>query len=65
MKKLEESHDVDFGYVSDIDKVSFRVNGSWSLERLVFSFRRIEQGAKSIQDLGLPQAIDRFLTAKQ
>lgn len=65
MEKLEKSHDADFGYISEADKISFRVNGAWSLENLTFTFRRIEQNAKSIEDLGLPQAIDRFLTAKQ
>lgn len=65
MEKLEKSHDVDFGYITEADKVSFRVNGAWALENLNFTFRRIEQNAKSIKDLGLPDAIDRFLTAKQ
>jgi twitching motility protein PilT len=65
MEKLDKLHDVDFGYISEADKISFRVNGAWALENLNFTFRRIEQNAKSIQDLGLPQAIDRFLTAKQ
>jgi twitching motility protein PilT len=65
MEKLDKYHDVDFGYITEADKVSFRVNGAWALENLNFTFRRIEQNAKSIKDLGLPDAIDRFLTAKQ
>jgi Tfp pilus assembly pilus retraction ATPase PilT len=65
MKKLDEVHDVDFGYVSEKEKVSFRVNGFWTLQKLSFTFRRIEQHAKSIEELGLPRAIDAFLTAKQ
>lgn len=65
MEKLEKQHDVDFGYISDVDKISFRVNGSWTLENLSFSLRRIEQNAKTLEDLWLPQAIERFLTAKQ
>lgn len=51
MEKLEKSHDVDFGYITEEDKVSFRVNGAWALENLNFTFRRIEQTAKSIEDL--------------
>lgn len=65
MEKLDTQHDIDFGYISDTDQVSFRVNGSWALENLSFTLRRIEQNAKTIEDLGLPQAIDRFLKAKQ
>lgn len=41
------------------------MNGAWTLENLGFTFRRIEQTAKTLQELELPQAIDRFLTAKQ
>jgi Tfp pilus assembly pilus retraction ATPase PilT len=51
VKKLDEVHDVDFGYVSEKEKVSFRVNGFWTLQKLSFTFRRIEQHAKSIEDL--------------
>ncbi len=65
LAKLDTAHDVDFGYISEADKISFRVNGSYSMENLCFTFRRIEQNAKTIEDLGLPQAIDRFLRAKQ
>ena len=64
LEKLEKSHDVDFGYMTE-DGVSFRVNGAWALENLNFTFRRIEQNAKTIQELELPQAVDRFLAAKQ
>jgi hypothetical protein len=31
MTKLDTSHDIDFGYISETDKVSFRVNGAWTL----------------------------------
>lgn len=65
IKKLDEIHDVDFGYVSKKDKVSFRVNGFWTLQKLSFTLRRIEQHAKTIEDLWLPRAIDAFLSAKQ
>lgn len=51
IKKLDEIHDVDFGYVSKKDKVSFRVNGFWTLQKLSFTLRRIEQHAKTIEDL--------------
>jgi Tfp pilus assembly ATPase PilU len=51
MERLEKSHDVDFGYISEEDKVSFRVNGALALENLNFTFRRIEQNAKSLEDL--------------
>jgi len=51
MDKLDKLHDVDFGYISETDKVSFRVNGAWALENLNFTFRRIEQNAKTIKDL--------------
>lgn len=51
---LDTMHDVDFGYTTKKDKISFRVNGAWSMENLTFAFRRIEQSAKSIEDLGLP-----------
>ena len=64
-EKLTSIHDADFGYISDEDGVSYRVNGHYTLENLGFTFRRIEQNAKSIADLWLPQAIDRFLHAKQ
>lgn len=64
-ERLDKMHDADFGYISKEDHVSFRVNGAWSLENLTFTFRRIEQNAKSIQDLGLPEAISNFLKAKQ
>jgi twitching motility protein PilT len=65
LEKLEKSHDVDFWYVTEADGISFRVNGAWALENLNFTFRRIEQNAKTIQELDLPQAIDRFINAKQ
>jgi len=65
LERLEKSHDVDFGYITEADKVSFRVNGALALENLNFTFRRIEQNTKSLEDLGLPQAIDQFLSAKQ
>lgn len=65
LEKLEKSHDVDFGYVTETDGISFRVNGAWALENLNFTFRRIEQNAKTMQELDLPQAIDRFINAKQ
>lgn len=65
LEKLEKSHDVDFGYVTETDGISFRVNGAWALENLNFTFRRIEQNAKTLQELDLPQAIDRFINAKQ
>lgn len=64
-EKLDKMHDVDFGYISKESHISFRVNGAWSLENLTFTFRRIEQNAKSIEELGLPQAIGSFLKAKQ
>lgn len=64
-EKLANIHDADFGYVSNEKKVSFRVNGFWTLEHLSFTLRRIEQTAKNIVDLGLPPAIDAFLKAKQ
>jgi Tfp pilus assembly pilus retraction ATPase PilT len=51
IKKLDEVHDVDFGYVSKKDKVSFRVNGFWTLQNLSFTLRRIEQHAKTIEEL--------------
>lgn len=51
MEKLEKFHDVDFGYISEKDSVSFRVNGALSLENLTFTLRRIEQKSKSIKDL--------------
>ncbi len=65
MEKLDKTHDVDFGYITEKDHVSFRVNGAWSMENLNFTFRRIEQTAKSIEELELPQAVAKFLTAKQ
>ena len=64
-EKLDTQHDVDFGYISETDHVSFRVNGALTLENLTFTFRRIEQNAKSIEELGLPEAIHTFLKAKQ
>lgn len=64
-EKLDKMHDVDFGYITQENHISFRVNGAWSLENLTFTFRRIEQNAKTIEDLGLPQAISAFLKAKQ
>lgn len=65
LERLDKMHDADFGYISKEDHISFRVNGAWSLENLTFTFRRIEQNAKTIQDLGLPEAINTFLKAKQ
>lgn len=35
------------------------------MENLTFTFRRIEQTPKSIQELELPEAISNFLKAKQ
>jgi type II secretory ATPase GspE/PulE/Tfp pilus assembly ATPase PilB-like protein len=64
-ERLDKMHDADFGYISKEDAISFRVNGAWSMENLTFTFRRIEQAAKSIQELGLPEAINTFLKAKQ
>lgn len=65
LEKFEKTHDIDFWYVTDSDKISFRVNGALALENLSFTFRRIEQNAKTLKDLGLPQAIEHFLSAKQ
>lgn len=62
---LDTMHDVDFGYTTKKDKISFRVNGAWSMENLTFAFRRIEQSAKSIEDLGLPDWVRSFIKAKQ
>ncbi len=64
-KDLETDHDVDFGYLSEKNNVSFRVNGFWALGKLGFSFRRIEKKAKTCEELGLPRAIDKFIHAKQ
>ena len=65
LERLDKIHDADFGFITKEDNISFRVNGAWSLENLTFTFRRIEQNAKTIQDLGLPEAINTFLKAKQ
>lgn len=62
---LDTMHDVDFGYTTKKDHVSFRVNGAWSMENLTFAFRRIEQSAKTVEELGLPEGIRAFLKAKQ
>jgi twitching motility protein PilT len=64
-ERLDTTHDADFGYITEEDHISFRVNGAWTLENLAFTFRRIEQKAKSITELGLPEAIGTFLKAKQ
>lgn len=64
-EKLDRVHDADFGYISKKDHVSFRVNGAWSIENLNFTLRRIEQNAKTIQELWLPDAIKTFIKAKQ
>jgi hypothetical protein len=48
---LETDHDVDFGYLSEENDVSFRVNGFWALGKLGFSFRRIEKKAKTCEEL--------------
>lgn len=64
-KRLDTMHDADFWYITKEDRISFRVNGAWSMENLTFTFRRIEQTPKSIQELELPEAISNFLKAKQ
>ncbi len=62
---LETEHDVDFGYISEQNNVSFRVNGFWSLGKLGFCFRRIEKKARTCEELGLPGGISKFIHAKQ
>ena len=51
LEKFENNHDADFGYISKKGKVSFRVNGFWSLGEECFTFRRIEQTPKTIEEL--------------
>lgn len=48
---LETSHDIDFGYVTEENNISFRVNGFWALGKLGFSLRRIEKKAKNCEEL--------------
>ncbi len=62
---LESEHDIDFGYVSEKNNISFRVNGFWALGKLGFSFRRIEKKARTCEELGLPKSIEKFIRAKQ
>lgn len=65
IEKLEKNHDVDFGYVSQEDGVSFRVNGAMTLGKLTFTLRRIEQTAKKIVDLWIPDGVNQLLKSKQ
>ncbi len=57
-------HDVDFAYVSR-DGTPFRVNGFFKLGKVGFVLRRIEREAKKMEDLGLPQGVNKILAAKQ
>lgn len=62
---LKSNHDVDFGYISEKNRISFRVNGFWALGKLWFSLRRIEKKAKTCEEIWLPKSIDKFMHAKQ
>ena len=59
-----ESHDVDFAFTAK-DGTSFRVNGFFRLGKIGFVMRRIERNAKELDALGLPEGVQKMLTAKQ
>ena len=64
LRELEETGDVDFAFMSS-DGTSYRVNGFFKLERLAFVMRRIENEVMGIEDLGLPESVEKFIAAKQ
>lgn len=61
---LDTKHDIDFWYISKT-WVSYRVNGYWARGNAAFTLRRIEQKAKNMRSLGLPDATEVFLQSKQ
>lgn len=64
VKKFLEKKDDDFAYVHS-DGTSFRVNAFFKLGRCAFVLRRIASKPKTIEELGLPPGVKKFIKAKQ
>ncbi len=64
IKEFYEKRDVDFAYVSR-DGTPFRVNGYFKLWKLGFSLRKIEREPKKMEDLWLPEWLEKVIKAKQ
>ena len=64
MDDFYRRHDADFAFIS-ADGTPFRVNGFFKLSRIGFVMRRIERNAKRMEDLGLPEGVNKILNSKQ
>ncbi len=64
IKNFMQMKDTDFAYITE-DWTSFRVNAFFKLGKMAFVMRRIEPDPMSMQELGLPSWVDKFIKAKQ
>lgn len=64
LKQFETDHEIDFGYIHT-DGVGYRGNAYIFMGKLGIALRRIEDRARSLEELGLPGSVNRILTAKQ
>ena len=65
MELFKGTRDIDFAYVSKGDGTSYRVNGYSKMGKIGIAMRRIERNPKSMNELGLPEGLDKVLMAKQ
>lgn len=64
VKEFMKKKDADFAYIWK-DWTSFRVNAFFKLWKISFVLRRIESEPLAIEQLGLPEWVKKFITAKQ
>ncbi len=65
IEAFKKTRDLDFAYTSQLDGTSYRVNAYSKMGKIWLAIRRIEKNAKSMDDLGLPDWLDKVLIAKQ
>lgn len=64
IKKFNEWHDLDFAYIYK-DSMSFRVNAFYKLWKISFVLRRIWSDVISLEELWLPESINKITSLKQ
>lgn len=64
VKEFMSKKDADFAYIWK-NGTSFRVNAFFRLWKISFVLRRIESEPLWIEELGLPEWVNKFITAKQ
>ena len=60
-----KNREADFAYECKKDGTPFRCNGFFKRNCISAVLRRIERNAKTIDELGLPEAVYKFTSAKQ